>query len=68
MTPHGMSLSPNLATGVAFDHFDRFVETLNGMDTLHDTVVIAFQDVVEDSGGCYPVKPKQLSLNRKRKI
>ena len=24
MTPHGMTLSPNLSTGVAFDNFDSF--------------------------------------------
>ena len=44
-TPAGMSLSPTLCTGVAFDNFDRFVETLSGKDTLHDTVGIAYQDI-----------------------
>lgn len=32
----------NLCTGVAFDNFDRFVETDSGKDTLHDTVGIIF--------------------------
>ena len=40
-----MHLSPNLATGVAFDNFDRYVETLSGKNTLHDTVGIVYQDV-----------------------
>ena len=44
-TPAGMSLSPTLCTGVAFDNFDRYVETLSGKDTLHDTVGIAYQDI-----------------------
>ena len=43
LAPHGMSLSSNLGTGVAFDNYDRFVETLSGKDTLHDTVGIAYQ-------------------------
>ena len=29
--------------GTAWDNFDRFAEILNGKDTLHDTVGIAFQ-------------------------
>ena len=44
-TPAGMSLSPTLCTGVAFDNFDRYVETLTGKDTLHDTVGIAYHDI-----------------------
>ena len=43
LTPNGMILEPNLGTGVAFDNFDRFVETLSGKNTLHDTVGIAYQ-------------------------
>lgn len=35
-------------TGVAFDNFDGFVETLNGKDTLHDTVGTIFQDIVQN--------------------
>lgn len=34
-----------LCTGVAFDNFDRFVETSNGKDTLYDTVGIIFQNM-----------------------
>ena len=42
-TPFGMSLNANTATGVAWDNFDRFVETKSGKHTLHDTVGIAYQ-------------------------
>ena len=38
-----MKRSPNLCTGLAFDNFDRFVETSTGKDTLHDTVCIVYQ-------------------------
>ncbi|CAG9818900.1 unnamed protein product [Phaedon cochleariae] len=49
-TPYGIQQEPNLATGVAFDNFDRFVETLSGKDTLHDTVGIIYQNknITED--------------------
>lgn len=33
-----------MCTGVAFDNFDRFVETKSGKDTLHDTVGIIYQN------------------------
>ena len=48
MTSDGMSLSPSSSTEVAFDNFDRFVYTLSGKDTLHDTVGIAYQTVHHD--------------------
>ena len=44
-TPFGMKLTPNLKTGIAFDNYDRYVETLSGKNTLHDTVGIAYQDI-----------------------
>lgn len=40
-------LAPNYCTGVAFDNFDRFVETTSGKDTLHDTVGIFYQNISE---------------------
>lgn len=43
-----MQRRPDLNTGVVFDNFDRFVETHNGKDTLHDTVGIIFQDIVQN--------------------
>lgn len=46
--PEDILRHPDLNTGVAFDKFDRFVETLNGKDTLHDTVGIIFQDIVQN--------------------
>ena len=42
-TPFGMSLHSKAGTGVGWDNYDRFVETLSGKDTLHDTVGIAYQ-------------------------
>ncbi|CAH0396002.1 unnamed protein product [Bemisia tabaci] len=36
-------------TGVAFDNFDRFVDTASGKDTLHHTVGIAYQKISEDN-------------------
>ena len=47
-TPTGMSLHSVQATGVAFDNFDRFVETLTGKDILHDTVGIAYQSSIQE--------------------
>ena len=38
-----MSLNASAATGVAWDNYDRFVETKSGTDTLQDTVGIACQ-------------------------
>lgn len=37
----------NVITNVAFDNYDRYVETSNGKDTLHDTVGIAVQNKVQ---------------------
>ena len=42
-TPSGMNMDANACTGLAFDNYDRFVETLTGKDTLHVTVGIAYQ-------------------------
>ncbi|GFW21307.1 hypothetical protein TNCV_3775181 [Trichonephila clavipes] len=40
--------SPSLCTGVAFDNFDRYVVTLTGKNTLHDTVGIIYKRVSDD--------------------
>ena len=45
-TPSDVKLDPHYGTGVAWDNFDRFVETVSGKDTLHDTVGIAYQTVI----------------------
>ncbi|GFS81882.1 hypothetical protein TNCV_1544991 [Trichonephila clavipes] len=34
--------------GIAFDNFDRHVDTLTEKDTLHDTVGIIYQNVSDD--------------------
>lgn len=43
--PEAIKKNPNLCTGVAYDNFDRFVETKDGKDTLHDTVGIIYENV-----------------------
>ena len=43
MTPAGIDKDPNLGTGLAWDNYDRFVETLTDKNTLHDTVGICYQ-------------------------
>ena len=47
-TPYGMDLLSSVGTGLAWDNFDRFVETNSGKDTLHDTVGIAYQIAQSD--------------------
>lgn len=37
-----VQLSPYYCTGVAFDNYDRFVETCSGKNTLYDTVGIIY--------------------------
>ena len=78
ISPQDMQLNPSLCTGIAFDNFDRFVETLSGKDTLHDTVGITYQHISsveerqlddapvpsEDSpGSCEAMQPQ----NRRRR-
>ena len=43
LTPNMMSLNPANNIGVAFDNFDKYLETVSGKDTLHDTVGIAYE-------------------------
>ena len=38
--------------GVAFDKFDRFVETLTGKDTLFNTVGIGYQSPIQQLHPC----------------
>ena len=44
----GMNMDTNACTGLAFNNYDRFVETLTGKGTLHDTVGIDYQAVKLD--------------------
>ena len=55
--PQGMSTDASLATGLAFDNYDRFVETLDGGCTMHDTV-----------GICYQVEQRQAELENAENI
>ena len=41
------NLNPNLNTENVFGNYDRYLETLTGKNTLHDTVGIVYQDVFE---------------------
>ena len=43
LTPIRMKLNPRCGTGVAWDNFDWFDETITGKETLHDTVGITYQ-------------------------
>ena len=43
-----MNLDANACTGLPFDNYDRFVETLTVKDTLHETVGIAYETVKLD--------------------
>lgn len=49
LCPDGIELSPEFLTGLAFDNFDRFTETSNGKDTLHNTVGIIYQNDFGDN-------------------
>lgn len=55
--PEDILRRPDLNTGVAFDNFDRFVETVNGSDTLHDTVGIIYQNLVEHDDATFQTPP-----------
>ena len=41
--PFGMKTTAEFNAGIAWDNFNRFVETKSGKDTLHDTDGIAYQ-------------------------
>lgn len=44
--PYGLiDSNPRLHTHVAFDNYDKYVETSTGKDTLHDTVGIVYQNM-----------------------
>lgn len=48
LLPGGLiAKNSELRTHVAFDNFDKYVETRSGKDTLHDTVGIAYQNIVK---------------------
>lgn len=45
LCPSGIYKTPLLCCGVAWNNFDRFVETSSGKNTLHDTVGIIYQNI-----------------------
>lgn len=36
---------PGLFVGIVYDNYDRFVETINGKDTLHDPIGILYENI-----------------------
>ena len=67
ITPCGMKLSRFLSTGVAFDNFDRYVETMSGKDALHDTVGIAYQDVLDGHSDINDFHPDLMNTTANRR-
>lgn len=79
LCPEEIELKPNLCTGVAFDNFDRYVDTHTGKNTLHDTVGIIYQnidntlnsetnmDTDETDSNSDETDCNTLALNKKRK-
>lgn len=53
ISPEDAILKPHLCTGVAYDNYDRFVETCTGKDSSHDTVGI-FHRNVQTNDSCIP--------------
>ena len=51
-----MTMDSKVGVGLIFDSCNRFVETLNGKDTLHHTVGIAYQ--ISTKGQCQGAKPE----------
>ena len=43
--PEAIKTSPNVCTGIAYDNYDRFVETKDRKDMLHDIDGIICQNV-----------------------
>ena len=48
LTASRMNMDANACTGLAFDNYNRFVETSTEKDVLHDTVGITYQTVKLD--------------------
>ena len=73
VTPYGMSLHPSLCSEMAFDNFDRYVETDTGKDILHDTVGIAYQDIspitqeILEASRPSEINVKMAAVSRKRR-
>lgn len=68
--PYGLvPKTPQLRTHVAFDNYDRFVETSSGKDTLHDTVGIVYQNIVGtgDTNIGTVMQPTEVDHQRRRR-
>lgn len=68
--PYGLvPKTPQLRTHVAFDNYDRFVETSSGRDTLHDTVGIVYQNIVRtnDTDIGTVLQPTEVDHQRRRR-
>ena len=48
LTPLGMKLNSRCGTGVVWDKFDRFLETITIRETLHDRVGVTNQPITEE--------------------
>jgi hypothetical protein len=44
LLPAGLKSASYLRNGLAFDNYDRFVDTSSGKGTMHDTNGIVYQD------------------------
>ena len=66
--PQGLKPFRGSRLGTAWDNFNRFVESLNRKNTLHDTVRIAFQRRPEDPSFSQAEEARTyIALKRKRK-
>ena len=63
VTPPGLSKSSDTGIGLAFDNYDRFMDTPSGKDTLHDTVGIGYQLVSTESGSITASSPSTLETD-----
>lgn len=59
-------------THIAFDNYDKFVETSSGKDTLHDTVGIVYQNIVHTNEmseivAAVPTSQRECESSRKRR-
>jgi len=67
-TPSELQCTDGLSTSLAWDNFDHNNETLSGKDTLHDTVGICYQNIMQVDETCSNDKENQPNLptNKKR--
>ena len=51
-----------------FDNFDRFVESKNGKDTLHDTVSVPYELVFPELSGSFDGKLMTKAYDRRQEM